>query len=78
MTVTAIKAHLTAMPFTPFDVVTASGKSYHVPHPDFLNISPAGRTCIVYAGDGDYFTTVNLVTITELVPKAARKGRSRK
>ena len=76
MTVTAIKAHLDATPFAPFDLITASGKSYQVKHPDFVTFSPAGRTCNVYGDDGEYFTTLDVFTITELVP--AKRGSSRR
>ena len=75
MTVTAIKAHLDATPFSPFNLVTASGKSYRVKHPDFMTFSPAGRTCNVYGEDGEYFTTLDVFTITELIPEKPGTGR---
>lgn len=78
MTVTAIKSHLNADPFRPFDLVTASGKSYHVKHPDFVTFSPAGRTCNVYGDDGEYFSTLDVFTITEVLPVKGKGGRSRK
>lgn len=76
MTVTAIKAHLDAAPFNPFQLVTASGKSYRVKHPDFLTFSPAGRTCNVYGDDGEYFTTLDVFTVSEVVP--AKRGATRR
>jgi hypothetical protein len=36
----AIQSYLDVVPFTPIDLVTSSGKSYRVPHPDFINFSP--------------------------------------
>ncbi len=78
MTVAAIKALLDATPFTPFSMVTASGKSYRVKHPDFVNFSPAGRTCNAYADDGEYYTTLDVFTITELVPEKRGASRRRK
>ena len=78
MTVTAIKAHLEATPFNPFERVTASGKSYRVKHPDFVTFSPAGRTCNVYGDDGEYFTTLDVFTITELLPEKRGARRRRK
>ena len=77
MTVTALKDHLDATPFTPFDLVTASGKSYRVKHPDYFAFSPTGRTCVVF-GEDDHLATINLLTITELVSKPAAKRRSRR
>ena len=78
MTVTAIKAHLDAAPFQPFALVTASGKNYRVKHPDFVTFSPAGRTCNVYGNDGEYFTTLDVLTITEVVPEKRANSRRRK
>ena len=51
MTAEAIRTYLEASPFTPVKIITSSGKSYVVPHPDFLTFSPTGRTCLVYAED---------------------------
>ena len=76
MTVQAIRHFMAASPFAPVNLITASGKSYLVPHPDFLTFSPAGRTCNVYAEDGEYFTALDVFTITEIVP--ARRPASRK
>ena len=78
MTVTVIKAHLDTMPFVPFELVTASGKSYRVKHPDFVTFSPAGRTCNVYGDDGEYFTTLDVFTIAELAPDKRKTSRRRK
>lgn len=78
MTVTAIKAHLDSAPFRPFALVTASGNSYRVKHPDFVTFSPAGRTCNVYGDDGEYFTTLDVFTVTELLPEKRSTGRRRK
>jgi hypothetical protein len=68
----AIKGYLTASPFRPVNLITSSGKSYLVPHPDYLNFSPTGRTCQVFAADGEYFTTLDVLTITEVVPVKRR------
>ena len=72
MTVEAIKAHLDTSPFVPFELITASGKSYTVKHPDFVTFSPTGRTCNVYGDDGEYFTTLDVLAVTEL--QQARRG----
>jgi len=78
MTVQALKAHLNTAPFVPLELITASGKSYRVKHPDFVTFSPAGRTCNVYGDDGEYFTTLDVLTVTEVVPEKPRAGRRRK
>jgi hypothetical protein len=83
MTADAIRTHQDAVPFTPFHLVTSSGKSYLVPHPDFLTFSPTGRTCLVYAAHGEYASTLDVLTITEIVPvkrasRAKRKSTHRR
>lgn len=36
-------------PFRPFVIHTADGRSYRVPHPDFVSFHPKSeRTCIVW------------------------------
>jgi len=78
MTVSAIRAYLEASPFTPVNLITSSGKSYLVPHPDFLTFSPTGRTCHVYAADGEYFNTLDALTITEVAPVKRRSAGKKK
>jgi hypothetical protein len=43
MTMEAIRHYLDATPFTPIKLITTSGKSYLLPHPEFLTFSPTGR-----------------------------------
>jgi hypothetical protein len=78
MTVQAIEVFLDARPFRSFQLVTASGESYTVPHPDFLHFSPSRRTCNVYAKDGEYFSTLDILTITDLQPNGRAKPRRRR
>jgi hypothetical protein len=68
MTVQAIRVYLETSPYTPVNLITSSGRSYLVPHPDFLTFSPTGRTCHVYAADGENYNTLDVLTITEVVP----------
>ena len=77
MTIQELRSHLEVAPFVPVNVVTASGKSYLVPHPDFLTFSPTGRSCNVYAGDGEFFTTLDLLNITAVTPAKLRPGPKR-
>jgi hypothetical protein len=74
VTIEEIRSHLEIAPFAPFNIVTAAGKSHLVPHPDFLTFSPTGRSCNVYAGDGEFFTTLDLLTITAIKPAKLRPG----
>lgn len=67
-----------ASPYIPVDLITSSRKSYHVPHPDFLTFSPSGRTCHAYAANGESFTTLDVLTITEVVPVKRRPTGKKK
>jgi hypothetical protein len=35
------------VPFVPYELHTASGERYQVPHPDFISISPRGSFVVV-------------------------------
>jgi hypothetical protein len=78
MTVQAIKALLDATPSRPLQLVTASGQKFRVKHPDFITFSPAGRTCNVYADDGEYYVTLDVFTITEVEPEKRTPSRRRR
>jgi hypothetical protein len=54
-----------AVPFRPFIIHLADGRSFLVPHRDFISQSPSGRTIIVYRSD-DSFSIVDLYLVTEL------------
>lgn len=52
-------------PFKPFTIHMADGRSFPVPHRDFLTISPAGRTIIVF-DQNDTMHLLDLLLMTEL------------
>ena len=54
-----------AKPFRPFTIHMGDGRSFHVPHPEFLSRSPTGRTVIVYGND-ENFSVLDLLLLTEL------------
>lgn len=71
MTVQQLRAAWRAAPFRPFTLHMADVRSFAVPHPDFLSMSPTGRTVIVYQED-DEFSILDLLVMTEIsFPKAA-------
>ena len=72
MTAQEIRIYMEAAPFIPVNLVTFSGDSYLIPHPDFLTFSPTGRTCLVYAEDGEFFTALNVGTIADVEPVRRR------
>jgi hypothetical protein len=47
MVTTSIREFNRAVPFTPYEIRTASGERYTVPHPDFISISPKGSFVVV-------------------------------
>jgi hypothetical protein len=54
-----------ATPFSPFTIYMADGRSYPVPHREFLSHSPTGRTVIVHHAD-DSFSVLDLLLVNEL------------
>lgn len=65
MTVQQLRNAHRATPFRPFTIRMADGRSFHVPHPDFLSMSPTGRTVIVYQDDEE-FSILDLLLMTEI------------
>ena len=58
------KAHQ-ARPFVPITLLMADGRSYHVPHPEFMARSPTGRTVTVYEPD-DTASLLDLLLMTSI------------
>lgn len=48
-----LRSTLRAMPFHPFTVEVPGGKRVPVAHPDYVSLSPSGRTLIVYGYPND-------------------------
>lgn len=65
MTLEQLRAVREANPFHPFTIHLADGRSFRVPHRDYLSMSPGGRTVIVYQGD-EAFSILDLLLVTEL------------
>lgn len=45
--ITSIREFNRSVPFVPYEIQTASGERYTVPHPDFISISPKGSFVVV-------------------------------
>lgn len=56
---------LRAVPFRPFTVHMADGRSFPVPHPDFLLMSPSGRMAFAF-GQEDECSILDLLLMTEI------------
>ena len=65
MTIEPLKTTLRASPFQPFTIRMADGRQFRVPHPDFLAMSPSGRTAVIFLEDGSA-SIVDLLLMTEL------------
>ena len=64
MTADQFRAMLHQQPFRPFTIRMADGRTFSIAHPDFLSMSPAGRTVVVYHPD-DSASIVDLLLMTE-------------
>ena len=66
MTIEQLRATREANPFRPFTIYMADGRSYRVPHRDYVSMSPTGRTVIVYEPDESH-RILDLLLVTELL-----------
>jgi hypothetical protein len=65
MTIEQLRATHRATPFQPFTIRMADGRQFPIPHPDFLSMSPTGRTAVIFQTDGSA-SIVDLLLMTEL------------
>ncbi len=63
MTIEQLRNVHQARPFRPFTIHLADGRSFYIPHNDFLSHSPKGRTLIVY-GKRDSFDILDLLLVS--------------
>ncbi len=81
MTIEQLRRAIRATPFRPFTIRMADGGHFPIPHPDFLSVSPAGRTVVIYHTD-DSASIVDFLLMTEIElspPNAeGRKATGRK
>ena len=47
MVIDSIREFNRSVPFTPYEIHTARGERFTVPHPDFISISPKGSFVVV-------------------------------
>jgi hypothetical protein len=65
MTTEQLRTAHRSKPFRPFNIRMADGRTFSIPHPDFLSVSPVGRTVVIYHPD-DSASIVDLLLMTEL------------
>lgn len=61
-----LRAALRALPFRPFTLEVAGGKRVPVRHSDYAQLSPNGRTLIVFTDDHDAMEMLDVVLISNL------------
>ena len=66
MTINSLRDMLHAVPFQPFTIRLADGRSVPVPHPEFVLVTGGGRTAIVASPVDDHFTIVDPLLVTQL------------
>ena len=77
MNIKMLRALHEQRPFVPFTICLADGRTFNVPHNEFLALFPSGRAAIVmYEDDG--FTLIDLLMVTALDVKQKAENRSRK
>jgi len=77
MTVEQLRTMHRAVPFQPFEIHLADGRSLPIEHPELLALTPAGRTIGVGLADGT-IEIVDLLLVTSLKPRANGRTRRRK
>lgn len=79
MTAADIRRVYDAVPFAPFRIHMANGKSADVPHPEFMHLFRNGRRLIVEHSDDDWeLIDTSLVTSIETLPKNGSRKRERR
>ena len=74
MTSEQLKATLRQQPFRPFTIRMVDGRSFTVSHPEWVMVSPTGRTAILVEPD-DSYSIVYLMLMNELeIPSTKNAG----
>jgi hypothetical protein len=77
MTSDAIRHLLEATPFQPFGMRMPDGRIIAVPHPEFISFAPTGRIAIVWKGEGERYSFVDLRLVSDLEPLESKAKRKR-
>jgi len=54
MTAKELRDAIKAEPFLPFRLRFGSGQTVKVPHPEFIALSPSGRTAVIFTEKGSF------------------------
>jgi len=77
MRIDELRKALRSQPFRPFLFLVADGRGYSVKHPDFMALSPTGRTIIVYGSD-DLHDEIDALMITSIHIGNGERAKKRK
>ena len=77
MTADALRDKLEAIPFQPFGMRMPDSRIVAVPHPEFISLAPTGRIAIVWKGEGERYSTVDLRLVSDLEPLESKAKRRR-
>ena len=66
MTINSLRDMLHNVPFKPFTIRLADGRSIPVPHPDFIAVTGNGRTAFVGSEEEDRFTIIDRLLVPQL------------
>jgi hypothetical protein len=73
MAIEQIRERYAAVPFRPFSLQLADGRSVDVNHREFMAIGPRGRTVLVYRQD-ESFNVIDVMLVTNIEVSAAVEG----
>lgn len=73
MTSEQLKTTIRQQPFRPFTIRMVDGRSFTITHPDFVMVSPTGRTAILFEPD-DSYRVVDLMLMNELEVPATKSA----
>lgn len=74
MTTAEVRSLHQAKPFKPFTIHLADGEKLRVKSPEFIYITPAGRTIVVSHDNGE-MSIVDLLLVTQITTGNGRTSR---
>jgi hypothetical protein len=77
MTTDQMRKAIHAEPFRPFTIHMADGRSYKVPHREFISQSPGGRVVMLW-DEMDAASIIDLLLVVEIRTELANPGKGSK
>jgi len=73
--IASVQSLLAAEPFRPFEIATTGGKTFAVPHPEYVQVSIMGSRVYIDGADGS-LAIVHASQIAHVATKATRKRKA--